>query len=108
VNSAKRKKMNIPMNKVLYSRSNCSKMAEEILESGKIEGMTKSQLACEIFAHAYVFYNFRFIPSALGKTAKFRSFYRSVSDGVDLADNGDSMIRRIAYRVIWIMPAFAV
>ncbi|MCR5637896.1 MAG: hypothetical protein K6F97_03545 [Lachnospiraceae bacterium] len=97
--------MNIPMEEKLYKRSNCEKIAEEIISDGKIIGMTKSQLACEIFAHAYVYYNFRFVPKFLGKNKVFKSVYRSVSNGVDLEDNGDTFVRRIAYRIIWGMFA---
>ncbi len=32
--------------------------------------------------------------------------YNSVENGVDLEDNGDKWYRRIAYRMIWLFPAF--
>ena len=67
--------------------------------------MTLGQLSCEIFAHAFVFYNFRFIPKVLKNLPLFKSVYRSVEDGVDLEDNGDKLVRRIAYRIIWFLPA---
>lgn len=101
-----KKYMNIPMNIDLYSRKNCNELADTIYETRQIEGMTKDQLAVEIFAHAYIFYNFRFVPAFLRKTAKAQSFYRSVENGVDLEDNGDTLVRRIAYRFIWMLPAF--
>ena len=27
---------------------------------------------------------------------------------IDLADNGDTLIRRIVYRILWIMPTFPI
>ena len=60
---------------------------------------------CEIFAHAYVYYNFRFVPKFLQGVKIFKSLYRSVANGVDLEDNGDKWYRRIAYRFIWVLPA---
>ncbi len=107
-NSASKKYMNIPMEEALYNRSFCKEMAVLIADSEKITGMSLSQLACEIFAHAYVFYNFRFIPGFLKKTALFKKVYGSVENGVDLEDNGDKLYRRIAYRLIWFFPAFAI
>ncbi len=107
-NSASKKYMNIPMEEALYNRSFCKEMAVLIADSEKITGMSLSQLACEIFAHAYVFYNFRFIPGFLKRSALFRKVYRSVENGVDLEDNGDKLYRRIAYRLIWFFPAFAI
>lgn len=100
-----KKYMNIPMEKALYNRKNCRMMAEDIKDSARIEGMSLSQLSCEIFAHAFVFYNFRFIPEKIKNLSIFKSVYNSVANGVDLEDNGDKLLRRIAYRIIWFMPA---
>ncbi len=104
----KKKTLRIPMNERLYARRGCKLIAEKLLESGRIDSMTESQLACEIFAHAYVFYNFRFVPGRLGQTDLFKKVLRSASDGVDLEDGGDNLKRRIAYRMIWLMPAFPI
>lgn len=106
--SIKKKTLRIPMNERLYGRRGCKVIAEKLLESKRIDGMTESQLSCEIFAHAYVFYNFRFVPKKLSETDLFKKILRSASDGVDLEDGGDSLIRRIAYRMIWLMPAFPI
>ncbi|MBP5151704.1 MAG: hypothetical protein ILP13_02175 [Lachnospiraceae bacterium] len=107
-NNTAKKYMNIPMDKALYNRAFCKEMAMEIAESEQITGMSLSQLACEIFAHAYVYYNFRFIPRFLKGLKLFKSVYGSVENGVDLEDNGDKWYRRIAYRFIWFFPAFAI
>ena len=103
-----RKHINIPMEETLNNRKLCKMMAKEIAANKSITGMTESQLSREIFAHAYVFYNFRFVPKKLSKTDLFKKILRSASDGVDLEDGGDSLIRRIAYRMIWLMPAFPI
>ncbi|MCR5310651.1 MAG: hypothetical protein K6E32_04450 [Lachnospiraceae bacterium] len=107
-NNTAKKYMNIPMDKALYNRTFCKEMALQIAESEKITGMSLSQLACEIFAHAYVYYNFRFIPRFLKGLKLFKSVYGSVENGVDLEDNGDKWYRRIAYRFIWFCPAIAI
>ena len=102
-----RKHINIPMEETLNNRKLCKKMAKEIAANKSITGMTESQLSHEIFAHAYVYCNFKYVPSFIKKTSAAKSIYRSVEDGVDLEDNGDSLVRRIAYRVIWLMPSVA-
>ena len=104
-NEAK-KYMNIPMTNELYDRAYCKKLAEEIVKEEKITGMTLSQLSCEIFAHAYIFQNFRLVPRFLRDQKILRSIYNSASNGVDLEDDGDKWYRRIAYRVCWILPAY--
>ena len=101
-----KKYMSIPMAERLYSRANCKAIAEQIASEEKITGMSLSQLACEIFAHAYIYYNFRFVPKFLRGAKIFKSIYNSVENGVDLEDNGDKWYRRIAYRMIWLFPAF--
>ncbi len=103
-----KKQFVIPMGKKLYSRKYCNRLAKRLLAKGKISGMTLKELACEIYAHAYVYFNFRFVPPFLRGVKPFRSVYKSVSDGVDLEDGGDKLLRRIGYRVIWILPAFPI
>ncbi len=106
-NTASKKYMNIPMTLELNNKELCRKLAGEIYEHHEITGMSLSQLYCEIFAHAYVFSVFRYIPGFIKNTAPAKRIYRSVADGVDLEDDGDSLVRRIFYRVIWFMPSFA-
>ena len=107
-NTVSKKYMNIPMEEALFNRRFCKEMALEIARSEKITGMSLSQLSCEIFAHAYVYYNFRFIPRFLKGLNLFKKVYGSVENGVDLEDNGDKLYRRIAYRMIWFLPAFGI
>ena len=107
MNEVTRKHMNIPMTTALNNRAYCKEMARTIEREGLITGMTTSQLSCEIFAHAYVFCNFKYVPQIVRNTSFAKSAYHSTADGVDLEDNGDSLVRRIAYRVIWIMPSVA-
>ena len=102
-----RKHMNIPMTSALNNRKYCKEMARKIAREELITGMSESQLSCEIFAHAYVFCNFKYVPGIIRNTAFAKSAYHSTADGVDLEDNGDSLVRRIAYRVIWLMPSVA-
>ena len=92
------------MAKELCRKDRCRKLAKEILDAGRITGMTQSQLFCEIYAHAYVCYHFYLLPKVLRKLPFLRSVQNSASNGVDLQDNGDTWYRRIAYRLIWILP----
>lgn len=101
-----KKYVSIPMEKKLYDRAYCKRLAQEIVEEERITGMSLGQLAREIFAHAYIFQNFRFVPKFLKEQKLFRSIYNSASNGVDLEDNGDKWYRRIAYGFIWFLPAF--
>ncbi|MBR5762948.1 MAG: hypothetical protein IK018_08460 [Lachnospiraceae bacterium] len=103
-----KKVKNIPMNENLYSREYCKQLAHELTDGNIITGMTLGQLSCEIFAHAYVYYNFHLLPRFMQNMKAFKSFYHSVSDGVDLEDCGDKWYRRLAYRFIWILPAFKI
>ena len=103
-----KKYLQIPMKKELYNRENCRRLAASILSEGKITGMSLRQLYFEIFAHAYVYYNFHLLPRFLRESKMFKSIYNSASDGVDLEDDGDSKIRRIAYVIIWFLPAFRI
>jgi len=105
--SGSKKYVKIPMDIALNSRRVCSELADEIYDEKLITGMSRSQLACEIFAHVYVFCNYRFIPCFIKDTDLLRRVYTSVSDGIDLEDNGDSIGRRIFYRVVWLMPSLA-
>ena len=100
-----RKHINIPMEETLNNRKLCKELAQQIVTEKSITGMTESQLSCEIFAHAYVYCNFRFVPGFIKNTSAAKSVYRSVADGVDLEDNGDKLVRRIFYRIIWVMPS---
>ena len=102
-----KKYMNIPMTETLNDRKLCKVMAEEIEAEKKITGMSVGQLECEIFAHAYVFCFFKYLPDFVKNTSFAKRVYTSVSDGVDLEDDGDSLVRRVFYRVIWFMPSIA-
>lgn len=104
----KKKGFSIPMDKRLYSRANCIRLSERLIESGRIRGMSRGQLSCELFGHAYVYYNFHLVPKFMQGRGPFRYLYKCCTDGIDLADNGDTLIRRIAYRILWIMPAFPI
>ena len=102
-----KKYMNIPMTETLNDRKLCKEMAEKIEAEKKITGMSVGQLECEIFAYAYVFCFFKYLPGFIRNTTFAKRVYRSVSDGVDLEDNGDTLVRRVFYRVIWCMPSIA-
>lgn len=103
-----KKTMVIPMKRKLYDRAFCVRLARKIIAAEKISGMSVRELANEIYAHAYVYYNFRILPGFLRSIKPLRSVYHSVADGIDLEDNGDKWYRKIAYKVFWILPGMVV
>lgn len=96
-----RKTLNLEMNKSFYNKADCLIEAKKIVDSQKITGMTVHQIAEEIYTHAFVFFNFHFLPAKVRETALARRIFNSAANGVDLEDNGDTLKRRICYSLIW-------
>lgn len=98
-----RKTLNLEMKDSFYNKAECLIEAKEIFDSEKITGMTVHQIAEEIYTHAFVFFNFHFLPRKIRETALARRIFNSAANGVDLEDNGDSLKRRICYSLIWML-----
>lgn len=96
------KVLNLRMEEKYFSKKGSTDAALEILNLEKITGMTVSGLAAEIFAHAYVYYKFDKLPGFIKNTGLAKHLYNCAADGIDLEDNGDSLKRRVCYRLIWI------
>ncbi len=96
-----RKTLNLEMKESFYNKADCLIEAKEIVDSEKITGMTVHQVAEEIYTHAFVFFNFRFLPAKIRETNLARRIFTSAANGVDLEDNGDTLKRRICYSLIW-------
>lgn len=95
------KYLNLEMDKCYYDKKNCLKIAEDILLSKKITGMTVRQLAAELYAHAFIFYNFPKLPKAIREISVAKRAYESAANGIDLQDDGDTLKRRAAYYIIF-------
>lgn len=91
--------MNIPITEDMLSKDYCLQRAGEIKSSGQITGMTKQQIAEEIYAHAVVYYYGSEAEQATGMNLSF--VLDHTRDGIDLCNGGDSWKRKMAYKAIW-------
>ena len=96
-----RKTLNLEMKDSFYDKEECLIEAQKIYDSKMITGMTVNQIAEEIYTHAFVFFNFHFLPAMIRETALASRIFNSAANGVDLEDNGDTFKRRICYSLIW-------
>lgn len=79
----------------------CNQTAEGLLKSGKVTGMSKLQIAQEIYAHAVAYYNFS---SLLGGTIGYYIALGIKNDAnpIDIEDGGDKRFGFMnAYTWIW-------
>lgn len=83
------------------SKTECIRKADEILENEYIRGMTKEELSCEIYFHAWAYH----ISSLLeNRDIHILSRVKEAADPIDLADNGDTFLRKIIYSLFWLFP----
>ncbi len=82
-------------------KSVCMQWAIKLVDRGNVKGMSYQGVAEEIFAHAYVYYNFYKLPSFIKNNSFAQSVYRSSADGINIADNGDTWERRAFYSLVW-------
>ncbi|MBQ8994639.1 MAG: hypothetical protein IJ091_02375 [Oscillospiraceae bacterium] len=83
------------------SKKNCLKKAREIIDNHFINGMTELEISREIFFHAWAYH---FAVWAEQRKLHMFSIVRRAADPIDLADGGDTMIRRFIYLVFWMLP----
>lgn len=101
IGSKDSKRINLEMNSIYVNKGNCVDLAKMLLRDGLIKGMSVKDLAAEIYTHASVYYVFEAIPSFIHKLPGFSSVYRSVSNGIDLEDGGDTHTRQLVYAVVY-------
>ncbi|MCI5874286.1 MAG: hypothetical protein PUJ55_06730 [Clostridiales bacterium] len=89
------------MLKTFTDKSVCMYWAMKVIDHGSLKGMTYQQAAEEIYAHAYVYYNFHRLPSFIKNNSAAQSVYNSAADGICLQDNGDTPIRKAFYASVW-------
>ena len=73
----------------------------EIIDKKLITGMTTRQISEEIYTHAFVYYNFKYLPEFIRNMKISKRIYNSAANGIDLEDDGDKLHRRICYSLIW-------
>lgn len=82
------------------NKDNCLSKATQIINNGYITGMTKLQIAQEIYAHAIIYYNADAARSLIGNEDVF-GYLMDHANPVNLEDGGDTWARRMAYSAIW-------
>ena len=91
----------IKANDRYLSKSECFGKAEEIVSEKNIIGMTSKELASEIYFHAWA-YHFACILES--KNINVLARVKEAADPIDLADYGDTWIRKIFYAIFWLFP----
>ena len=97
----KLKTWHIRMNRMYLSKQICLQTAERILQGKHIDGMSRLEIAQEIYFHACAYYTCKALE-------KYHIHIRKVidaADPIDIADNGDYIYRQVIYRVWWHLPS---
>ena len=63
--------------------------------------MTQQELAEEIFAHAVAYYDGPLLAGIPGIGDDIMNYLVSHANPIDVADGGDSFIRKVAFSAIW-------
>jgi hypothetical protein len=98
-----RKILNIGMRPEYANKQYCRTLAKDILTNGQIAGMTVRQLAAEIFTHGYIHNRYPKLPAWIRNMALTKRIYASCDNGVDLADDGDTRVRKFGYAMIFLI-----
>ena len=88
-------KCSIPVCREYLNKEFCVNKARMFLHENSIRGMTKKQIAKEIYFHAVMYYYCE-------RTGKFQK-YKEHAGIVNLHDGGDTFPRRVAYAICWLL-----
>ncbi|PRR83477.1 hypothetical protein [Clostridium vincentii] len=92
--------VSLSMSGAYLSKAVCLGLASNLINTGAVSGMSRQQIACEIFAHAVIYYGTSpIVVGAIG-SVMFNDI-RSHANPIDIADGGDTWKRRVAFNVIW-------
>ena len=91
------RRLSFRVDRKYLSRKECLIRAREIRDAGLID-MGEKELAMEIFFHTRIYYWFR----KLYRLPVF-SWIVDRADPIDLADGGDTKLRRFFFRLLWII-----
>lgn len=95
-----RKTLSVPVSRHLLNRRYCLERAEEIIARGSITGMSRKAIAKELYFHAAAWHACRFLKRY--RISLDKIMYHA--DPIDLADNGDTPLRRAVYFLVWYFP----
>ena len=95
IDSSTKVKLSIPVRHEYLDKKACLREAHELKREGKIHGMSKKQIAREIYFHAVMFHY-------CNRTNR-QGWWREHADPINLRDGGDKLLRRAAYAVCWIV-----
>lgn len=91
----------IAMSSSYRNKTTCRQLARRLIDNGKVTGMTQLQIAQEVFAHAVAYYSESTLRDIPGIGDSIADYLVEHAEIVDIADGGDTTIRRAAYSVIW-------
>lgn len=83
------------------NKSTCLSQGNMLVNSKRIVGMTALEIAQELFTHAYALYNYQKVIQITGSIAIASYCYVHAKDGIHIKDNGDSLVRKAAYKLCW-------
>lgn len=81
-------------------KDNCLEKAQELIDNGDVTGMSKLQIAQELYAHAIAFYDTDSLRHLLGDCKAFSTIMLHAGI-VDIANGGDKWYMMTAYTAIW-------
>ena len=95
-----RKIYSLPYEDALLNKQNALSKADEIIDKGLISGMSRQQIADEIFAHCCAV---RFLRKPAINKLPLAEFLLNRADPIDMADGGDYPGRKLVYRICWLL-----
>lgn len=90
----------LPMEMAYKNKNTCLRKAQELINNGTVTGMSKFQIAKEIYAHAIAFYESYYLSQLLGNSKAFTEIMAHAAV-VDIENGGDKWYRMSAYDLIW-------
>jgi len=102
--------ISLPMNSAYLNKNTCLVTAQRLIDQEEVTGMTRQEIAEEIYAHAVLFYTG--ITVAVLKdildnylaewlAQQTAEYLLSHCNPIDIADGGDVWYRQVAFTVIW-------
>ena len=94
---------NLAMSRDYLDKNYCLREASNLITRHIVVGMSQTQIAQEIYAHAKVKYVFDALPEPLRGMAQSTGVYNSANDGIYIEDYGDSAVRQNFYSLVWLI-----
>lgn len=90
----------LPISRSYLDKSRCYTIAGAMLRRGEVTGMTQTEIAQEIYAHAYSYYCHALMVCRVGIVIA-NYCYQHAADGITIENGGDSAVRKAAYATLW-------